>query len=36
MLQISGITEAEITHAFIWGLKDCIKSKVRLRDPADY
>ena len=36
MLQISGITEVEITHAFIWGLKDHIKSEVRLHDPADY
>ena len=35
-LQISGITEAEIMHAFIWGLKDRIKSEVHLRDPADY
>ena len=36
MLQISGITEAEIMHAFIWGLKDHFKAEVRLCDPADY
>lgn len=32
-LRIDNTTDAELLHAFVWGLKDRIKSELRLRDP---
>ena len=31
-LHISDATNSELLHTFIWGLKDRVKSKARLRD----
>ena len=33
MLQITDASDAEQLHSFVWGLKDRIKSEVRLRNP---
>ena len=32
-LRISDMTDSELLHAFVWGLKDKIKAKMRLIDP---
>lgn len=33
VLQVNDASNAEVLHAFIWGLKDRIKAEVRLRNP---
>ena len=32
-LRIGDATDAELLHAFVWGLKDKVKAEVRLRNP---
>ena len=33
-LKISDASQAELLHAFIWGLKDHVKAEIRLRNPS--
>ena len=35
-LRISNASQAELLHAFIWGLKDHLEAELHLRNPSTY